>query len=112
MCLQMTYEPMNEWMWHEFCIFLQICVSNVFEMHHISAWNTYTNYEWTNFTQFPLLNRDMLSLWCYVHHKKNENLLLPNKVIFQTLHTIHATHNALLKTPHKSLHQQDMFFVS
>jgi hypothetical protein len=39
----MTYEAMNEWMSHEFYIFLQICVSNVFEMYHISAWNTYTD---------------------------------------------------------------------
>jgi hypothetical protein len=35
----MKYEPMNEQMSHEFHIFLWICVSNVFSMDNINAWN-------------------------------------------------------------------------
>jgi hypothetical protein len=35
----MNYEPMNEWMSHGCHIFQEICVSNVFSMNDISAWN-------------------------------------------------------------------------
>jgi hypothetical protein len=34
----MKYEPINEWMSHEFHIFLKIHVLNVFSMHDINVW--------------------------------------------------------------------------
>jgi hypothetical protein len=59
----MKYKPKNEQMWHEIShLFIKPCAQCVFNAWYLCV--KCTNYEWTNFAQFSLLNYEMLSLWC------------------------------------------------
>ncbi len=61
----------NKWntnLWMNKChtkfriFFIKPCVKCVFNAWYLCV--KCTNYEWMNFAQFPLLNCEMLSLWC------------------------------------------------
>jgi hypothetical protein len=59
----MKYKPMDEQMSHEILhAFIKPCVKCIFIAWYLCV--KCTNYEWMNFAQFPLLNCEMLSLWC------------------------------------------------
>jgi hypothetical protein len=48
-------------------------MSNVFSMDNINVWNVQIIYD---FAQFPLLNCEMLSLWCFNNHYIDHDDLL------------------------------------
>ncbi len=59
----MKNKSMDERMSNEILhLFIKPCVKCVFNA--LYSCMKCTNYEWTNFAQFPLLNHEMLSLWC------------------------------------------------
>ncbi len=58
----MKYKPINEQMAHKFCISYKYVSQTCFQCMILVC--KFTNYEWTNFAQFLLLNCEMLSLWC------------------------------------------------
>jgi hypothetical protein len=61
-------------------IILYICVSNMFSMQDICAQNV-PIYEWTNFEQFPVLNRRMLFLWWFLFtHCLQIQIKYPHKI--------------------------------
>jgi hypothetical protein len=54
-----TYKWTNvTWILH---LFINLCVKCVFNAQYQCV--ELMNYEWTNFAWFPLLSREMLSLW-------------------------------------------------
>jgi hypothetical protein len=63
-------------------LLINMFVKCVFNAQYQSV--KYTNYKWTNFAQFPLLNYEMLSLWCRFENvgcKRSKQL----EIIFQVM---------------------------